>query len=185
MARLKPVAVGLQRQRDMGPIEAWAEAVRREKSSSSPMDTTIDLATDEVRAVHFPREQQSELIRYAQLEWVPRLPYIASPRFFYSKGTKGMLIPFKRSSKTQRRVAWVSPEFRALHPHAAGWIDAAPYPWIIMADKAAFVESRQLLRAGKAIQNGCIPGDCVRVRTRAKGGSGTMVHWVNLGNGYY
>lgn len=379
MARLKPVAVGLQRQRDMAPIESWAEAVRREKSSSSPMDTTIvshvvlraiawgfsssgvertfsrgawcksnrevpeDLATDEVRAVHFPREQQSELIRYAQLEWAnhygnirkstPKLSmrkqnlkgntktspwanaaswvrrrreavrsavgnskpqnskkmklsklvkslrteshekekqfnlqkerkrrilayqnglifkdgkrlrresaeyekqqnerrsiyfkdvakrdravdgpndslefvdmkvmipgptdteklrravaecgarvmrgsqvnktnviiqqdptrpktsasfaaflfgmYIASPRFFYSKGTKGMLIPFKRSSKTQRRVAWVSPEFRALHPHAAGWIDAAPSPWIIMADKAKFVERARRFR---------------------------------------
>ena len=42
-------------------------------------------------------------------------------------------------------MAWVSPKFRALHPGAAGWIDAAPSPWIVMTDKVQFVESRHCL----------------------------------------
>ena len=46
---------------------------------------------------------------------------------------------------SRRRLAWVSREFRALHPDAAGWVDAAPSPWIIMADKDKFVESRHCL----------------------------------------
>ncbi|CAL1170011.1 unnamed protein product [Cladocopium goreaui] len=66
--------------------------------------------------------------------------YIASPRFFHSKGTKGMLVPYRKVCNSRRRLAWVSREFRALHPDAAGWVDAAPSPWIIMADKDKFVE---------------------------------------------
>jgi len=377
MARLKPVAAGLQKQRDLAPLEAWAEAVRREKSSASPMDTTIishvvlrslawnfsssgvertfargawckanrevpnELASDEINLVHFPVEHRTELIRFAQLEWAnhygsirqsskrlsmrknlkgkkkespwanaanwvrrrreavkkavnasnpqarapkkmklaklaaslrtqghekekqfnlskerkrrivafqnglifkdrkrlrresseyeatqkqrrtmyfkdvakrdravddsvmltddvsmrtmkvmipgpmntrklreavadcgaqvvrssnvnqanviiqqdPTRPktsasfaaflfglYIASPRFFHSKGTKGMLVPYRKVCNSRRSLAWVSREFRALHPDAAGWVDAAPSPWIIMADKDKFVE---------------------------------------------
>eukprot|EP00435_Cladocopium_sp_Y103_P072319 s963_g39.t2 len=123
--RLRRESADYEKQQNERRSIYFKDVAKRDRAVDGPNDSLefVDMK------VMIPGPTDTEKLRRAVAE------YIASPRFFYSKGTKGMLIPFKRSSKTQRRVAWVSPEFRA----------------------------------GKAIQNGCIPGDCVRVRTRAKG----------------
>ena len=48
----------------------------------------------------------------------------------------------RKASASQRRIAWVSPGFRAAHGRAADWVECAPNPWTLIASKDQFLESR-------------------------------------------